>query len=332
MRFGVIPAHGPQHLDVAIEQVRLCEELGIDSIWIEEHHAAGPYWPTPLLALAALAGHTEKLILGTNVLILPLYDPVHVAEQMAVLDLLTNRRMVLAAALGDGAEEMAMFRVPADRRGKAFEEQIQIIRALWRGEPLDFHGEFYEYRGIRLGTPPAEGGPPIWVGGWGPRQLERAARLGDAWFPGPVADLPGVIERLEVYERHVRERGQNPDSRTHPLTRDVVVAQKAEEAWELAERDVLPSYRENYLESQHPLVGQGKGRKLESLRALAKDRILIGDPDAIVEEVLRTIRETRTDHLIFRTKLPGVSAEAITRMIRLLGQEVLPALRKELAS
>src|SRR5919109_1115120 len=113
MRFGVIPAHGPQTIDEAIQQARLCEELGFDSLWIEEHHGHGSYWPAPLLALAALAPHTDRMQLGTNILILPLYDPVHVAEQFALLDLMTGGRMVLGASIGDSAREFALFRVQA---------------------------------------------------------------------------------------------------------------------------------------------------------------------------------------------------------------------------
>lgn len=331
MQFGVIPAHGPQYLDEAIEQVRLCEGFGVDSIWVEEHHASGPYWPTPLLALTALATHTERLLLGTNILILPLYDPVHIAEQVAVLDLMTGGRIIIAAALGDSPREFAMFRVQANQRGKAFEEQLQIIRALWRGQEVRFDGEVFQYDGIQLPILPAqEGGPPIWVGGWGPRQLERAAKFGDAWFPGPVADLPGVLERLEEYERHVRDLGKDPAVRIHPLTRDVVMAAKEEEAWELAEHELLPSYYHDYLESEHPIMGRESGSHFGSLRELARNRFIIGNPETVVSEVLRTIRETRSDHFVFRTKLPGISPDRITKMIRLLGEEVVPALHEEL--
>src|SRR5207253_8470913 len=112
LEVGIIPAHGPAHLAEAVEHVRLAREYGVDSIWIEEHHDAGPYWPTPLLAIAALAPHLDGLSIGTSILVLPLHDPVHVAEQCAVLDLLADGRLVLGVGLGDDADEFAAFRVP----------------------------------------------------------------------------------------------------------------------------------------------------------------------------------------------------------------------------
>jgi probable F420-dependent oxidoreductase len=334
MRFGIIPAHGPEHLEEAIQQVRLCDQVyEIDSVWVEEHHAAGPYWPTPMLALAALAPHTERLLLGTNILILPLYDPVHVAEQLALLDRMTGGRMVLAAALGDNQDEFRMFRVDAERRGAIFEEQLRILRALWRKDTVNFHGEFFDYTDVSLPVKPVqEQGPPIWIGGWGPRQLKRAARLGDAWMPGPVARLEEVLERMKVYEQNLQELGIDASSRSRPLTRDVIVQNRDEDAWQLAETDLLPAYYQSYLDSDHPLVGKGTGATFSALRELANDRFIIGDPAHVIEGVLHCIRVTGSDHFIFRTKLPGVSPQAITGIIRLLGQEVIPALKAELAS
>jgi alkanesulfonate monooxygenase SsuD/methylene tetrahydromethanopterin reductase-like flavin-dependent oxidoreductase (luciferase family) len=334
MRFGIIPAHGPQYFDTAVEQVRLCDqELDIDSVWIEEHHASGPYWPTPMLALAGLAPHTERLLLGTNILILPLHDPVHVAEQFAVLDQMTRGRMILAVALGDSEREFAMFRVHSERRGAAFEEQIRIIRALWTQASVSIEGKFFNYNEIELAVPPVQqGGPPIWIGGWGPRQVRRAAVLGDAWLPGPVATLDGVLERRKAYDQHLVQLGFDPASRERPLTRDVIVQRSKEQAWQLAEKDLLPAYYESYVDSDHPLVGKKSGSDFDDLRSLARGRFIIGNPETVIAEVLECIRATATDHFIFRTKLPGVSPDAITGIIRLLGQEVIPTLRSELKS
>ncbi len=333
MQFGVIPAHGPECLHETIEQVKLCEKLGVDSIWIEEHHARGPYWPTPLLALASLAPFTDHVRLGTDILVLPLHDPVHVAEQVAILDVMTRGRMILAVALGDNDSEFAMFRVRAARRGMAFEEQIRIIRALWTGKSVTFSGEAYHYENIRLPVIPVQNNAvPIWIGGWGPRQLERAARLGDAWMPGPVGDLPGVIERQSKYLQHVKARGEDPLNRARPLTRDLLVAETEEEAWQLAEKDLLPAYDRDYFESDHPLVGTQSGVRFANLHELARDRLIIGNPEGVTREAIRCIKLTQADHLIFRLKLPGISPDTITRMIQLLGTEVIPAIKAEFAS
>jgi alkanesulfonate monooxygenase SsuD/methylene tetrahydromethanopterin reductase-like flavin-dependent oxidoreductase (luciferase family) len=264
---------------------------------------------------------------------MPLHDPVHVAEQVAILDQLTGGRFVLGVGLGDDAEEFAAFRVPVKRRGARFEEQIAIIRALWRGEPVTFGGTFYELEGVRLKTPPVQvGGPPIWVGGWSPRQLGRAAAIGDAWFPGPVGTFGDIVERQRVYDGLVRDQGGNPLARRRPLIRDVVVAATEAEAWSLANGTVLAAWRDTYVESDHVLVGrQTSGPAITELRDLAADRLIVGDPVAVTSELVRCLRELDGDQLVIRLKLPGLAPAQMTGMLHLLGREVLPGLKQELA-
>jgi len=330
MRVGIVPAHGPAHLADAIEHVRLAREYGFDAVWIEEHHDAGPYWPTPLLAVAALAPHLGELAIGTAILVLPLHDPVHVAEQAAILDRLTGGRLVLGFGLGDDAAEFALFRVPARQRGARAEEQLAIVRGLWLGERFTFRGRFYELDDVRLRTPPLRaGGPSVWIGGWGPKQLERAARLGDAWFPGPVGTFTEIRERQAVYDEHVRTYGEDPLARPRPLIRDVIVAETDEAAWELASRSVLEAYRATYVESDHVLVGrETSGRTLVGDRDLAADRLIVGDPDTVTEQLAAMVGELRCTDLVIRLKLPGLEPAQMTGMLHLLGRRVVPELRR----
>lgn len=330
LRFGLIPAHGPHHVAEAIQHVRLAHEYGFDAIWIEEHHDAGPYWPTPLLAIAALAPHLGSLSIGTAILVLPLHDPVHLAEDGAILDVMTGGKLILGFGLGDSAEEFAAFRVPAGRRGARAEEQIAIIRALWGGETIDLDGRFYELHDVRLKSLPVQpGGPPIWIGGWGPRQLERAATIGDAWLPGPVGTFTDIVERQAVYDDHVRAVGGDPLARPRPLIRDVIVAETTERAWQIAAETVLPSYYETYVESEHVLVGkETSGARIADPRDLAADRLIVGDPETVTNELASCVEELRCDTLVFRLKLPGLEPPRMTDMLHVLGREVLPVLRE----
>jgi alkanesulfonate monooxygenase SsuD/methylene tetrahydromethanopterin reductase-like flavin-dependent oxidoreductase (luciferase family) len=330
LRFGLIPAHGPSHVAEAIEHVRLAGEYGFDAIWIEEHHETGPYWPTPLLAIAALAPHLGPLTIGTAILVLPLHDPVHIAEQGAVLDSLTGGRLILGFGLGDSPAEFAAFRVPAERRGTRAEEQIAIIRALWLGKTLEHDGRFYELQNVSLKTLPVQpGGPPIWIGGWGPLQLRRAATIGDAWLPGPVGTFNEILERQAIYDEHVRVSGQDPLTRPRPLIRDVIVAPTEERAWEIAADTVLPSYYDAYVESEHVLVGrETSGARIADPRDLVGDRLIIGDPEAVTTALARCVDALACDHLVIRLKLPGLAPPRMTEMLHLLGREVLPGLRE----
>lgn len=330
LRIGIVPAHGPSNLGHAIEHVRLAGGYGLDAIWIEEHHAAGPYWPTPLLAIAALAPHLGELSIGTAILVLPLHDPVHVAEQAALLDQLTGGRFTLGIGLGDNEAEFALFRVPARRRGSRAEEQIEIMRALWTGEELDFDGDYYTLHDARLRTLPQQSdGPPLWVGGWGPRQLERAARIGDAWFPGPVATFGEILERQSTYDDHVRAAGSDPLQRARPLIRDIILATTDAAAWQLASETVLVSYRKTYVESDHVLIGREASRSsIEEDQGLAADRLIVGDPDTVALELSRCVATINANELVVRLKLPGLDPAQMTSMLHLFGQHVAPELRR----
>src|SRR5205823_11765688 len=116
----------------ALEEVMLGEELGFDSVWMEEHHGVkNHYWPTPLMVLAGFATRTERVQLGTDVVILPFYHPTMVAEQAAMLDVISNGRAILGVAIGYRPDEFGLFEAAMQRRGARFEEQLQLLRRLW---------------------------------------------------------------------------------------------------------------------------------------------------------------------------------------------------------
>ena len=178
----------------------LGEELGFDSIFMEEHHGIKDhYWPTPLMVLAGFATRTERVLLGSDVLILPFYHPSQVAEEAAMLDVISNGRLVLGVAIGYRPNEFALFQQPLERRGARFEEQLQIIRRLWTEDEVRFDGQFYRLEGATIEPKPVQpGGPPIWIGGWGPLALKRAATFAVAWVMGPTAWIDKLLSALDT--------------------------------------------------------------------------------------------------------------------------------------
>ena len=132
MRFGFIPTEGGHFAREALAEVDRAEALGLDSVWMEEHHGVrGHYWPSPLVVLAGFATRTSRLLLGTDVVVLPFYDPVRAAEDAAMVDVLSEGRLVFGAAIGYRPDEFALYRTPLEKRGARFEEALAVIRALW---------------------------------------------------------------------------------------------------------------------------------------------------------------------------------------------------------
>src|SRR6187402_1182849 len=199
MKFGIIPTEGGALFQEALEEVVLAEKLGFDSVWMEEHHSIpGHYWPSPLIVLAAFGARTERILLGTDVIVTPFYHPVRLAEDVAVIEALTGGRLILGAAIGYRPDEFALYDAEFERRGGQLEELIGLLRPLWAGESVDHDGRFYKVHGRIEPVPTVE--PPIWIGGWGPVTIRRAAELADAWVPGPTAGMPKLLELRAAYD------------------------------------------------------------------------------------------------------------------------------------
>jgi len=178
LSFGVMTG-GPD-TDVA----RL-ESLPFDSLWVGGHVASRNPSPEAMVALAWLAARTERVRVGTAILLLPLYPPAVVAKQIADLDRATGGRVTLG--VGVGGEYPAEFEacgVPIAERGARTDEAIPLLRALWSGEPVSHHGRAADFDDVRIHPSPAQGPRlPIAVAGRRPVAMRRAARLGDGWMP-----------------------------------------------------------------------------------------------------------------------------------------------------
>jgi len=219
LQFGYhLPIWGPAATrDTLITLARRVEALGFDSVWASDHvvipfeirsrypyNATGdfPLPPTtnflePLTALALVAGVTERLRLGTTVLVLPHRHPVLAAKMLATLDHLAPGRVILGAGVGWMREEIELLGAPYDQRGAWTDEAIEIMRKCWRDERVSHRGRFFNFPEIGVAPKPARGTIPIWIGGHTPRAMRRVAELGEGWhaaFATPDVMRKGLVE------------------------------------------------------------------------------------------------------------------------------------------
>src|SRR5574341_302405 len=290
IRFGFIPTEGGGFYPESLREVERGEVLGFDSVWMEEHHGVkNHYWPSPFMVLAGYATRTSRMVLGTDVMVFPFYHPVRVAEDVAMLDVMSGGRAVLGAAIGYKPDEFALYGAELEKRGARFGEGLRLIKALWTQDAVTFRGTYYRVEKATIEPKPlSKPHPPIWIGGWGELSLCRAATIGDAWLPGPTAGLPKLLEAKATYEKLRAEAGLPPAPEL-PLTRDTVIAETNEQALELAERHLLVNYRDEYGGGKwkHPLIGGQDATPVDQLDALGKDRFLIGNPDRIIQQIRR---------------------------------------------
>jgi probable F420-dependent oxidoreductase len=332
VKFGFIPTEGGRLYREALEEVVLGEELGFDSVWMEEHHGIKDhYWPSPRMVLAGFATRTSRIQLGTDVIVLPFHRPLEVAEDAAMLDVISNGRLILGVAIGYRPEELAAFGVDPKTRGARFEEQIAIMRRLWTEDAVTFDGRFFQLQNVRMEPKPIQvGGPRIYLGAWGPLGMKRAATIADAWIPGPVADLPKILAARAQYHAELRAVGRDPASVPQPLTREVVIAATEAKARELAERHLMVNYRDEYGSGtwNHPLIDSTDRVTTTALDLIGKDRFVVGSPDQCIDKIRAFRDAVGADHFICRLYFPGMPHEHIMEELRLLAREVVPAFTK----
>ncbi|MEV0384681.1 LLM class flavin-dependent oxidoreductase [Nonomuraea sp. NPDC050643] len=202
--------HEPARL---VAQARRAEELGLDSVWAGDSPVTRPR-ADPLMLLAAVAAVTERVTLGTAVLLPALRHPILLAHQLATLDRLSRGRLI--AGLGGGfpipatEAQFAAVGVGFDRRIGRMTESIDVMRRLWSGEEVSYEGEHFAFQDVRLVPPPYRpGGPPIWLAGGGGPALRRVARLADGWLPYPPTAAT-YAEEHQVIEQAAEARPVTP--------------------------------------------------------------------------------------------------------------------------
>jgi probable F420-dependent oxidoreductase len=324
LQIGFIPIEGGHYYRDALEEVTRAEELGFDSVWMEEHHSVTDhYWPSPLPVLAGFATRTTRMRLGTDILVAPFYHPVRLAEDAAMLDVMSGGRFVLGVAIGYKPDEFALYGAELEKRGARFEEQLAIMKALWTQESVAFNGASYRVTGRLEPKPISRPHPPVWIGGWGEITLRRAATLADNWIPGPTADLARLLAGKRQFLANRAAAGRTEPVTEWPLTRDVIIAESDREARELAEKHIMISYRKEYAGGwRHPFIDASIATDLDRLM---KNRFLIGGPDQVVRALRPFVTEYGMTHLICRVFFPGMPHRHIMRELELLAREVRPA-------
>ena len=325
MKFGIFPIEGGDTWEGVVEQCQVAEDVGFETCWVNDHQATegDNYWPSPLTRLTSIATGTEDLELVTSVLILPLYHPLHVAQRAAMLDNISDGRLTLGVGLGYVEKEFEAFGVPMDERAGRLIEGIQFIdEFLSSEEPISYECPFFEVEDWQpLPQTIQKPRPPLWIGGWGDRQLSRSVKFSDAWVPGVVADLEAVEVRKEKQREMVEDSDQDWESMDHPLMREAVIAETEAEVMERKEY-VHRTYLDEYGgEFSHPLM---TADSVEDFEELADDRFVYGTPEQVVEQIEEMRERFPLNQLTLRFHHSGMPKDMVEDQIRLFGEEVIP--------
>jgi probable F420-dependent oxidoreductase len=304
------------------EEIEESERLGFTGLWLSEHHFVDDgYLPSPLVVAAAIAARTRRLTIGTNVLLLPMHHPLRVAEDAAVVQLISGGRFVLGVGQGYVQHEFEALGFDRKYRPSLLEEGVEVIKHAWEEGSTGYEGKRWRFDDLPF-EPRPEKRPPIYVGAFADPAIDRAVRLADGFLAstggGALAD---TYRRLrEALARHGR------DDEDFPFIASGVVY--VHEDPERALADVAPAI--SYQRSRYAEWGTDRDRpRPDPIRSedLPWERYLVGSPDEIAEGLIRLHQEAPYDHYCFWGRLPGITHEQALANARLFASEVMPKVR-----
>jgi len=314
----------PQLYQDEIDLAVYAEELGFDSCWVYEHHFTEPegHCTSPMAVCAALAARTKRMEIGPN-LILPLHDPVLVAEEAAVIDLMSGGRFCLGLVQGYRKVEYDGWGIPTSERGRRLSEGVDIIRKCWQGETFSYDGEFWQYSNITPDPPPAHD-IPILYGGRAPTGLRRAARD----RVGILSQGPGM-ESPKLYAEECRKLGWGPGNVRH--LRYFVVSEDPEKTWaELKPyaENMMKVYDKWFQNTKDRGVTQVIGDELNADDLLADDLYIVGTPEHAIERVNKLKADYPDIHEVWGLwHFPGLAHEKVAESLELFANKVMPHIR-----
>lgn len=323
MTYGLLLPHfgaaaSPERI---INAAITAEAAGIDAVWVRDHllwtphgmEGTDPTFVEPLAVLAAVAGRTERVLLGTAVLI-PVRWPLKLAQDLASLSYLAGGRLVAGLGLGSGQKELGAVGFQRTKRKRIFVETTEIVRRVWDGDNVSWNGEMFPFESVTIRPKPVQ--PiPLWYGGTTVKSVENAVAYCDGWMPGRIP-IGALDQRLKLIEEMSAAAGAQ-------VTRAIVPLVKIEKDSATARSglDVRALAGSSEASSDWPLPPSGGFDTVDDLKGL----LVVGDTAACAEQIAE-IADRGMDHFVFDLRLQH---DRFDEALDLIAGELLPLLRRE---
>jgi alkanesulfonate monooxygenase SsuD/methylene tetrahydromethanopterin reductase-like flavin-dependent oxidoreductase (luciferase family) len=310
-----------------LDLIVAAEDLGYDCVWLTEHHFVDDgYLPSLLPVAAAVAARTKRIGIGTFVLLLPFHHPLRVAEDGAVVDILSRGRLRLGVGQGYRAQEFAGYGLAREKRAAVFDEALEVLRLAWTRETFSHRGEHYTLRGVSVTPRPLQRPhPQIIIGARSRSAIRRGARLGLSFAP-----LGGKRD-IDLYTAALREAGRDPADYDIVVARSVFVGDGATEAWDTVKEHVAYQMRlyaawlgeaGDLPGDRDPMVRLGAGEEA-SLRQAG----IYGDPAQCAGAIAAQRERMGFTEIAMVMGPPGLGAGSVLRSMELFAKEVMPRFR-----
>ncbi|MCS6805838.1 MAG: LLM class flavin-dependent oxidoreductase [Acidobacteriota bacterium] len=324
-----------------LAQIVYAEQLGFDSVWITEHHFTnyGGIFPSPSVFLAAVAQRTKRIRLGTGVVLVPLHNPIRLAEDYAMVDNLSDGRLEFGAGRAFLRYEYDNLNVSMDESSGRFSEGLEVIEQAWTQEAVNFEGRFFRVRDLPvLPKPKQKPRPPMWAAAQlTPASFEYIGKRGYHIMTVPyLAGIAGTKANLQTYRRALQESGRNPDEFEVSVTSIGLLAETNEQA----KADVEPCIM-RYIRTLTEAVAAGgeasqaedykhyrqHRSRLESLtfdQLFADEAQAFGDPEVCLTRVRALKHELGMTYFKLLVNFGGLSHHKVIRTLELFARYVMP--------
>ena len=345
MKFGVLfdfrnpaPPLGsgrstPDLYATILDQVQQAEDLGYDDVWLTEHHFIDDgYLPSLAPMAAAIAARTSRVTIGFFVLLMPFHHPIRLAEDLAVVDNLSNGRLLFGLGVGYRYPEFTAFGIDRKFRGSITDEAVQIMIKCWEEEEFSFHGKHFNFEGVRCTPKPVQKPHiPVWFGATQGEALKRAARLGDGLLHTIAAPTDAPLK----FAQHLKEYGKdwrNP----HVLSMAFIhTTDYPQRDWDLLKPHALyhaQGYATWYAQDENWQEGTSEANfggdyphDYATLERLG--HYTVGTPDQVIAKVKQVYAQAPFERFLFPALLPGADPALSARSLELFATECIPALR-----
>lgn len=344
MKFGIMnlfPAEGSDHevFHQTLEEIELADDLGFDSVWLAEHHFSRyGLLGNPLNFGMAVAARTKRITIGTAVLVLPFYDPIRLAEDIAAIDVLSRGRVEIGVGRGYQPSEFQGFGVSVEESHQRFKEALEIIRLALSEEVWSYEGEIFKYENMTTyPRPHTPGGPRILMATVSPESFKARGALGEAIITSPNFTPLGIMKRnFDLYRQAMTENGHDVEEADLPFMQQAW-AGHGEEGLTEAATAAYTYYRSltKYIPGSEEALEAEKEyyeKVAQNINLLTLEQTLthggnFGTPQRVIETIEQLQEELGITHYIAWLRIPHLERSAALASMETFASEVMPYFR-----
>jgi alkanesulfonate monooxygenase SsuD/methylene tetrahydromethanopterin reductase-like flavin-dependent oxidoreductase (luciferase family) len=331
MQFGVLQFFSwpgqrvslPTVYERAFQRIDVMEQTGYDAVWLAEHHFS-TYSVCPSIHMMGthIAARTERLRIGTAVSLTPFYHPLRLAEEVALLDVLSGGRVNWGAGRGFDETEYRSFGVEREDSYPLFRENVEIVKQAWTSERLTYHGKYHDFEDVEVFPKPIQQPhPPVWLASTSPEAIQWSAEHGYSILMDPHASHADIAIKRSLYETELIKAGHSIQGRVIPMARNIAIGRSQSEAEDVARRGAQFMFG-SYLPPGVGVANPSKSIPADAKSATQQDRIeryvkevvICGTPEKVIDDLQELEERLPLDYLMC-TPLSHGSFELFTEKV-----------------